>query len=111
MKFHYRLAIYILATVIIEVPAIFALYSYGYPSNSSSYGTLAFYIAYNILFILIAFGSIGGPVPGAGPRDMSMDLFWGVVLMFVILAVIGETLEWLFDEIMKLKGRQKLQSQ
>jgi hypothetical protein len=98
--------IYSFVTAIIEVPAILMLYSYGYPSNPSSYMTWAFLIAYNLFFIMIGFSSVGGPIPGQGPRDMSLDLVWGAISMFIIIAAIGETMNWLTEEVRKLRRKQ-----
>jgi hypothetical protein len=86
---------------------ILALYSYGYPSNRSSNGTLAFQIAYDLLWIMIGLSSYGGPVPGQQPRDMSLDLFWGVVFMFAIVYALGETINWLVEEIRRLRRPQE----
>jgi len=76
MKFLHRLTVYVLVTAIIEGPAILILYNYGYPSNRSSYGSWAFLVAENLYFLLLALSALGGPIPGQGPRDMSLDLVW-----------------------------------
>jgi uncharacterized membrane protein (DUF485 family) len=104
MRLLYRLAIYVMVTVIIEGPSVLILYSYGYPNNPSSTSTLAFLIVYNLYFVLIAFSAIGGPVPNQGPRDMSFDLVYGVAAMFIIVAVVGETIVWLSQEIRKMQS-------
>jgi hypothetical protein len=104
MKFLHRLAVYALVTAMIEVPSILFLYSYGYPNDPSSYVSWASLIAYNLYFLLIAFSAIGGPVPNQGPRDMSFDLVWGAVSMFIIVAAIGETIVWLSQEIQKMQS-------
>lgn len=54
---------------------------------------------------MLAFSALGGPIPGQGPRDISFDLVWGVVSMFIIVAVIGETIYWLSQEIEKMKKK------
>jgi len=111
MKFLHRLAIYVLVTAIIEVPSILILYSYGYPNSPSSDWIWIFLIVGNLYFILIALSAIGGPVPNQGPRDMSFDLVYGIVSMFIIIAAIGETLNWLIEEVRKLMRTQKHQNQ
>lgn len=101
MKLLHRLAVYAMVTAMIEVPSILFLYSYGYPNDPSSYVSWAFLIVYNLYFWLIAISAIGGPFPNEGPRDMSLDIVWGTVSMFLIIAAIGETISWLIEEIRK----------
>ena len=107
MKFLHRLAVYALVTAIIEVPSIMFLYSYGYPNDPSSYASWALLIVYNLYFLLIAFSAIGGPVPNQGPRDMSFDIVYGIVSMFLVIGAIGETINWLIEENRKLRRTQK----
>jgi hypothetical protein len=106
MKFLHRLVIYVLVTAIIEVPSILVLYSYGYPNSPSSDWIGIFLIVGNLHFILIALSAIGGPVPNQEPRDMSFDLVYGIVSMFLIIGAIGETINWLNEEIRKLRRTQ-----
>jgi hypothetical protein len=107
MRGEYRLAVYVLVTAIIEGPSILILYSYGYPSNPSSMSTWAFLIVYNLYFVLLALSAIGGPSPNQGPRDMSLDLVWGVVSMFIVVTVIGEAVNWLGENIIEITGTEK----
>ena len=106
MKFLHRLAIYVLVTAIIEVPSILILYSYGYPNSPSSDWIWIFLIVENLYIWFLWSNAIGGPVPGQGPRDISFDLVWGVVSMFIIIAAIGETINWLIEEVRKLRTRE-----
>jgi hypothetical protein len=65
-------------------------------------------IAANAFFFMLALSAIGG-YPGQanqGPRDMSFDLVYGVVSMFIIVALTGETINWLSQEIRKMKGKK-----
>ncbi len=56
------------------------------------------------LYIWFLWGyAIGGPVPGQRPRDISLDAVWGIVAMFIIIAAIGETINWLVEEVKKLR--------
>lgn len=111
-NFLHRLAIYVLVTAVIEVPSILILYSYGYPSSPSSDWFWIFLIVENLYIIwLLRHSVIGGPVPNQGPRDMSFDIVWGTLSMFLIIAAIGETVNWLIEEIGKLRRTQKPPSQ
>jgi hypothetical protein len=107
MKFLHRLAVYVLVTAIIEVPSILTLYRYGYPEGPSSDWFWVFLIVENLCILFLWSSAIGGPVPGQGLRDISLDLLWGVVSMFVIIAVLGETLNWLIEETGKLRRTSK----
>ena len=107
MRLLYRLAIYTVVTAIIEGPSILILYSYGYPESPSSDWFWIFLIVENLYMWLLWSQAIGGPIPGQGPRDISLDLVWGVVSMFLIIAAIGETMNWLIEEIRKLKRTLK----
>jgi hypothetical protein len=103
MKFLIRLVVYALVTAIIEVPSILELYRYGYPGSPSSDWFWIFLIVEN-LYIWFLWGyAIGGPVPGQGPRDISLDVVWGIVSMFIIIAAIGETINWLIEEVRRLR--------
>jgi len=104
-RFFHRVVIYILVTAIIEAPSILILYSYGYPNNPFSHGSWAFLIAENLFFLMLALSAPGGPIPNQRPRDTSFDLVYGVVSMFIIVAVIGETINWLSEEIGKMKEK------
>lgn len=109
MRDLYRVAIYALVTAIIEGPSILILYSLGYPNSPSSDWIQIYVIAANAFFFMLALSAIGG-YPGQanqGPRDMSFDLVWGVASMFLIIAAIGETMNWLIEEIRKLRRTQK----
>jgi hypothetical protein len=64
-------------------------------------------IVYNLYFVLIALSAIGGPSPNQGPRDMSLDLVWGVVSMFIVVTVIGEAMNWLGENIIEITGTEK----
>jgi hypothetical protein len=105
MKFLHRLAVYALVTAIIEVPSILILYGCGYPKSPSSDWIWIFLIVENLYMWLLWSQAIGGPIPGQGPRDMSFDLVWGIVSMFLIIAAIGETINWLIEEIRKRERR------
>jgi hypothetical protein len=106
MRFLQRLAIYALVTAIIEVPSILILYSYGYPKSPSSDWIWIFLIVENLYMLLLWSQAIGGPIPGQGPRDMSFDVVWGIVSMFLIIGAIGETINWLIEEIRKMKAKR-----
>ena len=112
MRDLHRVAIYALVTAVIEVPSILILYSLGYPNSPSSNWIQIYMIVENLFFFMLAFSALGGPVPGQGPRDISFDLVWGVVSMFIIVAVVGEAIYWLSQEIEKIKRKdeQRLQS-
>jgi hypothetical protein len=104
MKFQHRLTIYVLVTAVIEVPSILILYSYGYPNSPSSDWVWIFLIVENLYIIwLLGHRVIGGPVPSQAPRDISFDLLWGVVSMFIIVALIGEMINWSSEKITDMK--------
>ena len=106
MRFPQRLAIYALVTAIVEVPSILILYSYGYPKSPSSDWIWIFLIVENLYMLLLWSQAIGGPIPGQGPRDMSLDVVWGIVSMFLIIGAIGETINWLIEEIRKMNAKR-----
>ena len=66
-------------------------------------GFWIFLIVENLYFWFLWGYAIGGPVPGQGPRDISLDVVWGIVSMFLIIAVVGETISWLVEEVRKLR--------
>jgi len=101
----YRLLVYALVTAIIEGTAYIVLYSLGYPNNVSASTSIAWLIFYNI-YIWLALGDRPQP-PGTSSPDSLMHhplfpLFVGVVGMFVMVTLMGETIVWLRQEISKL---------
>jgi hypothetical protein len=102
MRFLHRLAIYALITAIIEVPSILLLYGLGYPNSPSSDWVLPFLIVMNLYVIWILMHTvIGGAVPSQPSRDITFDPVWGVMSMFIIITIIGESIYWLTEEARK----------
>jgi len=98
----YRVLVYALVTAIVEGTAYFVLYSLGYPNNPSARWSIAWLIFYNI-YIWLALGrSWPGADQGSLVYNPLFPLIVGVVGMFIIISVIGETIVWLSGEISKL---------
>ena len=105
MKFSHRVLVYALVTAIIEVPSIVVLYSF--PNNLSETGYLAFLIVFNLSIYFLWGIAMSGPEVAAPQGSWVYPLIWlvaGVVGMFIIVAVIGEAIVWLSQEIRKMKG-------
>jgi dolichol kinase len=108
MRALHRVLIYALVTALIEGTSIIVLYSVGYPNNPSATGSLAFFIAYN----LVLWFFIGGGSPETAPHGSFMynpffQLAAGVIGMFIIVSVIGEAIVWLTQEISKILSDQR----
>jgi len=105
MRFFYRMMVYALITSIIEGPAIFILYSKGYPNNPSSDWLGILMIVEN------AYGwflMMGRSMPGV-TRDTSFDLFYGILSMFIVVSVIGETTEWVYEKVAEMREKKGTQ--
>jgi hypothetical protein len=111
MKAGYRLAVYALVTAIVEGPCVVVLYSFGYPNNVSGPGSLVELVALNLFVYLLWGNAIGGPeaaaAPGSWIYNPIVQLAGGVVGMFVIVAVVGETMNWLGEKMMEITGTEK----
>lgn len=111
MRVRQRLAVYVLVTAIIEGPSIVVLYSFGYPQNTYGLGILALLVALNFFFYFLWSNAIGGPEaaapPGSSIYSPLLQLVAGIVGMFIIVAVIGEGINWLGGRMMEMTGTEK----
>lgn len=99
----YRMLVYALITAIIEGPAIIVLYSLGYPNVLPA--SLVSLTVLNFFLWFLWSNAIGGPETAAPPGSLIYNplfqLFAGVVGMFVMVTLMGETIVWLRQEISK----------
>lgn len=111
MRVEYRLVVYVLVTAIVEGLSIIVLYSFGYPEDVSGPGYLALLVALNFFLYFLWGNAIGGPEAAAPPGSLIynplVQLVAGVVGMFMIVAVIGEGMNWLGGKIMEITGTEK----
>jgi len=105
-----RLAVYVLVTAIIEGISIVVLYSFGYPNYVHGPGYYALFVALNFFMYFLWSNAIGGPEaapPGSSIYSPLVQLATGVVGMFIIVAVIGEGINWLDGKMMEMTGTEK----
>jgi hypothetical protein len=111
MRGDQRLAVYVLVTAIIEGPSIVVLYLFGYPSNVYGLGYSALLVALNLFLYFLWSNAIGGPEAAAPPGSLIynplVQLVAGMIGMFIIVAVIGEGMNWLGGKIMEMIGTEK----
>jgi hypothetical protein len=87
------------------------LYSLGYPNSASIAGSWAFPVVLNLFLYFIWSNAIGGPEGGASQGSWIynpvIQLIAGVAGMFMIVAVAGETINWLGERIIEMTGSEK----
>jgi hypothetical protein len=110
MRSLYRLLVYCLVTAVVEGVSFAVLYSNGYPGHLSGVGGSVVWIALNIVFYYIAISAIGGPKPGMEGEwiyNPVVQVIGGIIGMFVMVTVVGESLNWIGERIMEKSGRNE----